>query len=914
MGTRSLEYFFQPQTIAVIGGSERPGSLGGAIVRNLLAGQFPGKILPVNTRGYPTVYGIPAVSRISQLDVVPDLAIICTPAETVPKVIKQLHALGVGAAMLLTGGIARTRSWQFRPSSDRLNEVIHRTRMRILGPDCIGMVIPQRNLNASFLHVPVRPGHIAYVGQSGTLASGVMDWAYSRNIGFSHVVTLGKSQDVTLPDLIDYITQESTVRTLLIQLDEIRSGKALLRALRAASRHKLVLAVKSNRFQDSPLNSIATPKGLRRRDDLIDEVLARAGVLRVNATDELFDCVDALSRRRESFGPRLAIIANGRGPAILGMDRLLYDKGQLAQLSSETRAHLRGILPQYVKADNPILLNPELKPQQLSAVASALLRDRQVDAVLVIYIPSLGSDPLSNAQALVEVASASNKTVLTSWMGEYSVETARDCFDKHGIPTFETPDNAIKSYMYMVQHQRTQELLRQTPESLEIPVSAQHNEVDREILACHKPGDFLQPSYAYKLLSSYGFACADNLYKTNLDELISASGQIEGPWVLRVHHRNYLYPFAYGDNPRERLRSVVRDIRDPADIAPAARKLEAAIEKTFPESPVLGYTLQTMHRALDNLQFSIGIGRDSEIGPYLFFGGGGTTADILVDRQVGLPPLNANLAEKLIRRSHFYEVLQERSENPERELLTLERWLVALSHIALNHPWLAGLEVNAIRQQVGRFRVIGVAAEVGVAVKSAILPYPKELEQQYTSGTSREYLIRPIRGEDEPLLNAFYHRLSAESLRLRFFSARRQFDHKELARLTQIDYDREMAFVALNGDAMYGVVRVWIDPDDVAAEFSVIIDDNCRGEGLGRRLMAGIIEYLTTRGVLQIYGTVLPENAGMLKLAERLGFSQKLNSRDGVMEIAKELNPLRHGWQRKRIYPCLLYTSPSPRD
>ncbi|GGY41382.1 GCN5 family N-acetyltransferase [Bacterioplanes sanyensis] len=903
MGTRSLEHFFNPKSIAVIGASEREGSLGGAIVRNLLDNHFGGDIIPINSRGYDSVFGLNALSRISQLTFTPELAIICTPAETVPKILKQLHQLGVAAAMVLTGGIARARSWQFRPSSERLEQMIAQTRMRILGPDCLGVIVPGRQLNASFLHVPVRKGSIAYIGQSGTLASSVMDWAYSRNIGFSHVLTLGKSQDVSLADIIDYIVQEPHVRTLLIQLDEIGSGKALLRALRAASRHKLVLAVKSNRFADSPLNRIPTPKGLISRDQLIDETLARAGVLRVSATDELFDCVDALSRRREGFGPRLAMIANGRGPAILGLDRLRHDKGKLAELSDETRTHLRGLLPEYVRTDNPVLLNPELNPKQLAAVTTTLLRDRQVDAVLVIYIPSLGSDALANAEELVRVAKNSNKTILTSWMGEYSVERARELFDRHAIPTFDTPDNAIKSYMYMVQHQRTQDLLRETPQSLEIPMSSACRELGEEIRSHHRPGDFLPPNDAWRLLEAYGFPYAESRFFRSRKEFQAMAEQVPGPWVLRVHHQRYLYPFAYGANPRERLRSVARELHTVEDIAPAADRLEAKIHETFPDSPVLGYTLQTMHRAMDNLQFSFGIGRDSELGPYLFFGGGGTTADILSDRQVALPPLNANLAKQLIKRSHFYQVLRERSEDIKRELVTLERWLVALSHIALNHPWLSGLEVNAIRQQVGRYLAIGVAAETGVSIKSAIQPYPLELETHYTSPNEHRYVMRPIRAEDEPALESFYQRLSPESLRLRFFSARRQFDHKELARFTQIDYDREMAFVALREQALYGVVRVWIDPDDVTAEFAVIIDDNCRGEGLGRALMDTIIDYLTQRGVLQIYGTVLPHNRGMLSLAERLGFSRRNNPEEGVVEVGKLLNPLKYSWQRKRMYP-----------
>lgn len=903
MGTRSLEHFFNPGSIAVIGASEREGSLGGAIVRNLLDNHYRGTVYPVNSRGYSTVYGLKCWSRVSQLPQSPELAIVCTPAETVPRVLKQLHQLGVQAAMVLTGGIARARSWQFRPSSERLQQVISQTRMRILGPDCLGVIVPGRQLNASFLHVPVRKGSVAYIGQSGTLASGVMDWAYSRNIGFSHVLTLGKSQDVSLADILDYIVQEPHVRTILIQLDEIGSGKALVRALRAASRHKLVLAVKSNRFANSPLNRIPTPKGLISRDQLIDETLARAGVLRVSATDELFDCVDALSRRREGFGRRLAIVANGRGPAILALDRLRHDKGLLATLSEDTRAHLRSLLPEYVRTDNPVLLNPELNPKQLAAVSNTLLRDRQVEALLVIYIPSLGSSAMDNADELVRIAKASNKTVLTSWMGEYSVEQARELFDRHAIPTFDTPDNAIKSYMYMVQHQRTQDLLRETPQSLEIPMSGAWRELGEEIRSRHRPGDYLPPNDAWRLLEAYGFPFAENRFFNSRKEFAAVAEQVPGPWVLRVHHQRYLYPFAYGANARERLRSVTRDLHTPDDIPVAADRLEANIHETFPDSPVLGYTLQTMHRALDNLQFSFGIGRDSELGPYLFFGGGGSTADILSDRQVALPPLNANLAKQLIKRSHFYQVLRERSDDIKRELVTLERWLVALSHMALNHPWLSGMEVNAIRQQVGRYLAIGVAAEVGVTSKSAIQPYPLELERSYSSPRDHHYTFRPIRGEDEPLLQAFYQRLSPESLRLRFFSARRQFDHKELARFTQIDYDREMAFVALRDNSLYGVVRVWIDPDDVTAEFAVIIDDGCRGEGLGKALMDTIIDYLQNRGVLQIYGSVLPHNRGMLKLAQKLGFNRRNNPDEGVVDVGKSLNPLRYSWQRKRMYP-----------
>lgn len=902
MGTHSLELLFAPKSIAVIGASEKRGSLGGVVIRNLIAANFAGRIIPINARGYEEVYGIPALSRVGQLSEPVDVAVICTPTETVVKLIKQLHAKGVGAVILLSGSTERTRSWQFKSDSDRLAKVIQETKIRLLGPGCLGVVVPGRKLNASFLHVPVRSGHIAYLGQSGTLASGVMDWAYSRNVGFSHVLTLGRSLDITLPDLINHMMQEPQVRSMLIQIDEIGSGKALIRALRAASRHKLVLAVKSNRFQDSPLSTMVTPKGLKSRDLLVDEIFARAGVLRVSATDELFDCVDVLSPRRESPGPRLAIIANGRGPAVLALDRLMHDKGELAKLSDNTCVHLRSLLPDYVKTDNPVLLTPDLQPMELTAVANTVLSDEGVDAILVIYAPSRGSDSLANAEALVKVAASSKKTVLSSWMGEHSVGKAREFFYQNDIPTFETPDNAIKSYMYMVAHQRTQDLLWETPESLAIPISSTHLEVDKAILSSHKPGDYIRPSYVYDLLNAYGFSCAQMRYRSSLEEVLSVAEEIKSPWVLRVHHRDYLYPFAYGSNPRERVRSVARNLKSLEAIEVAAQDLRETIKDAFPNSPVLGYTVQTMHRALDNLQFSFGIGRDEEVGPFLFFGGGGSTADILVDRQVALPPLNANLAEKLIKRSHFYHVLTERADNLERELLTLKHWLVALSHLAMNHPWISGLEVNAIRRKIGIYLVIGVAGEVGVPVKSAIMPYPNELESYYDSRKGTQYFIRPIRAEDEPLLQDFYGRMSSESMRLRFFSTRRQFSHRELSRFAQIDYDREMAFVALHEGAIYGVVQVWIDPDDVAAEFSIILDDHCRGEGLGVKLMEEMMSYLSKRGVLQINSTVLPHNTSMLRLAERLDFKMRRNVDEGVVEIGKNLNPSKFSWQKKRMF------------
>ncbi len=898
MGTRALEQIFTPKSIAVIGASDKQGSLGGAVLQNIISAGFMGDIFPVNARGYKAVAGIKAFSRISQLPKGVELAIICTPAETVAKVIESLSKARIPAAVIMTGGTARVRSSRFSPSKSRLIAVQHQTDVRILGPDCLGVINPNHNLNASNLHVPVKAGQLAYLGQSGAIANAIVDWAAARNIGFSHLLTLGQGQDIKLADVVDHLASSKTAKTLLVHLDGFTEGRILLRSLRAASRNKLVLAVKSNRFSQSPLSDNIKTPGLLSRDLLIDHALQRAGVLRVDATDELFDCVDTIQQKRQLKGDRLAIIANSRGGAILAIDRLLHDKGRLANFDGETEKTLAKILPDYISSSNPVLLNPELKPELLMEVAGHVLADPNVDALLFVYTPGLWTDPAANAQVLVSLAGQTNKSVFCNFMGDLSVSKARALLDINAIPNFDTPDNAIKAFMYRVSHMRTQDLLRETPDSISTP-AGYSAAIDDQLPI----NDVISPQLAWQLIRSYGFSVAENHFTTESEQLIELSKQVSPPWVVKLHHKEYLKPFAYGDNARQRWRSVALNIQTPQQITHEIDRLEGELKQRFPSSEVLGYSVQPMHRALDNLQISFGIGRDEEVGPFLFFGGGGSTADILTDRQVAIPPLNTALARHLIERSHASEILKERSENYTSELTTLSNWLVAISQLSSQYPTINGLELNAIRGNDGQYLVLGVAGQTAKSMSPTFKAYPVELEEKATSKRGLSLKLRPIKAEDEGYLSDFYKKLSAETLRFRFFNSRQHFDHKELARFTQIDYDREMAFIALNNKAIAGVVRSWIDPDSITAEFSVVVADHFVGHQLGFILMSKMIDYLThQRGVLQLTGTVLPNNGPMLRLARRLGFVERENGKEGVVEIILDLNRPKHLWQRKRLY------------
>lgn len=898
MGTRALEKIFTPSSIAIIGASDKSGSLGGAVIRNLVANDFQGKIYPVNPKSYKTVSGIKAYSRISQLPRGVDLAIICTPADTVEKIINLVAKARIPAAVIMTGGTARVRSSLFSPSRDRLLEVQNKTQVRILGPDCLGIINPNHNLNASNIHVPVKPGHIAYVGQSGAIANAITDWAISRNIGFSHVLTLGRGQDITLADVVDHLASARSAKVMLVHLDDFSGGRILLRSLRATSRNKLVLAVKSNRFASSPLSSNIQTPGILHRDILIDHALQRAGVLRVDATNELFDCVETIQQKRQLKGERLAIISNSRGGAILAIDRLLLNHGKLARFTTDTQQQLSRYLPEYLSNTNPVLLDPELKPHQLETVARIVLNDHNVDALLVVYTPGLWTNPEENAGALVTLARESNKTLFCSWMGEFSVSEARMLLDAHSLPNFDTPDNAIKAFMYMVFHMRTQALMRETPNSISTPA-----EYSSKIARQLPDNDVIMPQLVWQLIRSYGFSSVKNNFSLTAEELIESSKKISPPWMVKLHHKEYLKPFAYGRNARQRWRSVGLNISSKEQIQTEVKRLNDELLNHYPDSKVLGYSIQPMHRALGNLQISLGIGRDAEVGPFIFFGGGGSTADILTDRQVAIPPLNMSLARHLIERSHVSEVLRERSNEYDKELIILSRWLCALSQLSSHYPTISGLELNAIRSSYCGFLVLGVAGNTAEKMTPTFKPYPTELEEKAINHNNIKFKLRPIKAEDELKLGEFYKSLSAESLRFRFFNSRKHFDHKELSRFAQIDYDREMAFVAIQGKTLAGVVRVWIDPDSIKAEFSVLVGDEFAGQRIGFMLMEKMIRYLThIRGVLQLVGSVLPNNQPMLKLAKRLGFSIEENSEDGLIELILNLNKPKHSWQQKRLY------------
>ncbi len=902
MGTRWLENFFEPSKIAVIGASERPESLGGEVLKNLKASGFKGSMHAVNIRRYKTVHGVPCISKIGRLPKDVDLAIICTPSQTIEKVIKQLGRHGVHAVLILTGGISRKRSEQYDQAKHPLQKLAREHGIRIMGPDCLGILVPELHLNASYSHINALPGKVAYLGQSGTLASAMLDWAYGRGIGFSHFLTIGNSADVSMPDTIDYLSSKRDVKAVMLHLERVTDAPSFVRAVRNASRGKLVLAIKSSRFPQSQTLIEPVPSGLRHKDMVYDAILLRSGVLRVDSTEELFESVESLTRMKPLKGERLAVVGNGIGGAILAVDRLMHEGGQLARLSDETVLKLSSVLPEYWSQSNPVDITPEASPGIYKQVLQIIEQDPGVDAILVLFSPISMVSSQDVANVVANHSKLNNKNLLTSWMGGETVERSRHLFDDFGIPTYDTPDRAIKAFMNMVRHQRNQTLLRQTPSSALQDVLVDSKACKRIVADALQQGrDYLTAQEAHTVMEFYGFALVGSNFLA--DNFVPVKNLVDYPAAIKVIHQDYCHPFAYGDNPRDRWRGVVTGIQNEAELMLASKELNAQVRKRFSSSKVHGFSVQPMHSGEVSVQFSLGITRDETFGPVILFGGGGAAANVMADRAVQFPPLNDVLARQLMNKTHIYRVLSERSGDFERDVAQLSKMLISLSQMAVDLPNLKGCELNVILHQTLGARVLGVAIDLSNEEHQlCIRPYPVELEERGHFKDGKKLKLRPVRGEDEPALKFFHETLSSESLRYRFFTARRNFRHRELAKFAQIDYQQEMAFVAENKELqILGVVRTWTDADRVQSEFSVLIGDETQGIGLGSTLMQKMIRYCKEQGVMEMMGTVLADNKPMLKLAKKLGFNVTRHLAGGIVEIILPLNEPSEEWQKLRL-------------
>ncbi len=884
MSIRNLEYLLAPRSVAVIGASDRPGSVGATVMRNLLAGGFKGPVWPVNPK-HEQVAGQVAYANVRALPQVADLAVICTPPATVPELVAELGARGTRAAVVMTAGMAAATDRRGRRLMQQMLDAARPHLLRILGPNCVGLLVPGLGLNASFAHTGTTAGPLAFVSQSGALVTAVLDWANSRGIGFSHFISVGDRADVDFGDLIDYLGSDAATRAILLYVESVKTPRKFLSAARAAARNQPVIVVKSGRAPGGARAAASHSGVLAGADDVFDAAIRRAGMLRVENLLDLFVAVEALARGPRFAGDRLLIVTNGGGAGVLAADAAALGGARLAELSDATLAKLDALLPRTWSRANPVDLVGDA-PVERYVEALKLLGDAdEADAVLFIHAPSAIVPADAIAEACVPVVKAARRPVLSCWLGAATVEGAWRRFAQAGIPSYHTPEEAVRAFVHSVTYRRNQEQLLQAPTSRvdAAPDRARARGLVRAALAAGQ--QWLNEVQVHALLAAYGIPVVDTRGSASIDAARAAADAIGYPVALKIVSPDIAH--------KSDVRGVALDVDSADELRAAAIAMLRRARQVHPEARLEGFSVQPMVRRPLAFELIVGMAVDPQFGPVIVFGQGGTAVEIIGDRAVALPPLNTALAAELVSRTRIARLLAGYRDRLPADADAICRVLVALSQMVIDLPELVELDINPLladHQGVlaldARVRV--QKAEAGEA-RLAIRPYPRELEETFAWGDG-EMLLRPIRPDDEPRHLAFLQKLDPEDIRMRIFSTRREIARSELARLTQIDYEREMAFIALAPGAdgapeTIGTVRAVTDADNRRAEFGIIVRSDLKGRGLGVLLMKKLIRYCRERGTAEIVGDVLRENSAMLRLAHALGFESQPGEDPGFVHV-----------------------------
>jgi acetyltransferase len=883
----NLDRLFQPASLALIGATDRSGSVGNVMLNNLLGGGFKGPVYAVNPRR-PAIPGVVVHADVASLPEAPDLAVIATPAATVPEIVAQLGRRGTPAAVVIADGFRAAGSDTGNDLQRAMLLAARATGMRIVGPNCLGVMLPRIGVNATFAHAQPKAGRLAFLSQSGALCTAVLDWANARGIGFSSFVSLGDAADVDFGDLLDYLGSAPDTHGILLYVESIRHARKFLSAARAVSRNRRVIILKAGRQAAGAKAAMSHTGALLGNDDVFDAAIRRAGMLRVQTVEDLFSAAETLAFARPARGPRMLVLTNGGGPGVLVADHLAAEGGMLASLKPETIRALDQFLPKTWSRGNPVDIIGDADADRYRRALRVLLAADDFDAILVMLVPTALVDNVAVARAVAEDVRDAMKPLLTCWLGGESVRAARKVFMEASVASYYTPELAVRAFMQMVEYERNQQSLMQTPASRSETFTPDTDAVRKHIrTALDANRTLLTEPEAKEVLKDYGIPVVPTRIAADVESALVAAAEIGYPVALKILSPDLPHKSDAG--------GVLLDIGSASILAAAAEGMLARIRAFRSGARVDGFTVQPMVWRPGSHELIIGVAEDPVFGPVLTFGQGGTAVEIVRDTAVALPPLNDLLADQLMQRTRIHRVLQGFRTVRGADLDAVRGVLVRVSQLIIDHPEITELDINPLladgdgvialdaRIRVQRARISG-------AERLAIRPYPRELEEAVELGADK-LLIRPIRPEDEPAHREFFAQLKPEDLYFRFFRAvaPHHASHEQLARFTQIDYDREMALIATRmrpdgAPETLGVVRAVSDADNIAAEFAVIVRTDMKKRGLGAELMKRIIDYCRRRGTRTLVGQVLAANQPMLVLAKRFGFRRTAPS-DGVVYL-----------------------------
>jgi acetyltransferase len=873
---RTLDFFFHPKNVAVIGATEAPHSVGRSILSNLKDAPFPGAIYPVNPKR-DTLLGLRCYPSIGSVPEPVDLAVIATPASTVPGVIRECAGAEVPAAIIISAGFREIGERGAALEREILDEA-RRSGMRIVGPNCLGLMNPHRMLNATFASTMARPGHLGFISQSGALCTAILDWSRREMVGFSAFVSVGSMLDVGWGDLIQYLGDDPKTHSIVLYMESVGDARGFLSAAREVALSKPIIVIKPGRTQAAARAAASHTGALTGQDDVLDAAFRRCGVLRVDTIAELFYLAEALDKQPRPNGPRLAIVTNAGGPAVLATDACLTGGGELAELSEATMAQLDAFLPPHWSHQNPIDILGDASAERYAKAVELVVKDPGTDGTLVILAPQAMTDPSAVAQKLAALPKSGTKPLIASWMGGLDVAGGEVILNQAAIPAYPYPDSAARVFQLMWRYSANLQALYETPAAFDMEVSDAARTRAAAFIANARARSrtLLTEAESKSLLAAYGIPTVPTEIATSADQAVEAAVRVGYPVVLKLHSETITHKTDVG--------GVRLNLAGEAAVRAAYQGIEESVRRIANESDFLGVTVQPMIRT-EGYELILGSSIDSQFGPVILFGSGGQLVEVYKDRAVGLPPLNTTLARRVMERTKILTALKGVRGRKPVDLAALERLIVRFSYLITEQSWIKEIDINPLLASPDGLlaldaRVVLYPADLSAPPKSAIRPYPTQYVQPWKFPDGAEVLIRPIRPEDEPMIARFHERLSERSVYLRYFhliDLDRRVSHDRLIRTCFNDYDRDIALVAEHRNKDTGEHEILAvgrlrKVDATEAELAVLITDEFQGQGLGTELSRRLVEIARVEKIERVIAEILPENIHMQRVCRELGF------------------------------------------
>ncbi len=894
MAIKTLEKIFRPQRIAVIGVPTDPNSVGGITLRNLVGGGFKGVVYPVNPK-HEAVMGIPCYPNVKSLPKVPDLAVICTSSKLVPQLITECGEAGIKGIIIMSAGFKEVGEEGRKLENQVKLEVAKYKDMHVIGPNCLGVIVPGHNLNASFAAGMPKKGHVAFISQSGALCTSALDWAHEQNIGFSYFVSVGNLMDIGFGDLIDYFGQDPNTKSIVLYVEAISKARQFMTAARAFARKKPIIVYKAGRFPESAAAAASHTGALASEDTIYDAVFQRAGIARVFDIGDIFNFTELMAQRNIPKGSKLAIITNAGGPGVMATDTLISLNGKLTKLTDETMQKLNDYLPPFWSHGNPVDVLGDAPPDRFATATSIVLEDPNVDAALVILTPQAMTNPTETARAVAKLSEHTAKPVMAAWLGGQSMREGIDIFNKAGIANYDTPEAAIRAFMTLSNYSKNLDTLFETPKDFPVTFNVDREKVRKEFVSKHFTKEkILSEDVSKALISAYGISTTQPLIAKTSIEAADIANHLGYPVVMKIHSPDITHKSDVG--------GVVLNIKDEDGVWNNFKTMTRSIKEKMPEAQIEGVTLQKMVNTKDAVELILGIKKDPVFGTVLLVGMGGTSAELFKDTQLAFPPLNESLTRRMIESLKIYPLLKGYRGSTPKNIEKLIEAIIRLSYIAADYPEIEELDINPLLVTVDD----AIALDARIVIDKSLVgkdlpqfshllihPYPEKFIKEAKLNDGAEVLLRPIKPEDEPLWLELLSSCSKESIYSRFRYNFHYDAHEVATQFCFIDYAREIAIVAEvveNGNKkLIGVGRLITDLDFETVEYAILIGDKWQKRELGTLLTDYCMQIAKQWNLKRIVAETTKDNQAMLAVFKKLGFDLNYNQ-DSTVSISKDIN------------------------